>query len=165
MVVRVMLVATVEPVAQQCCMDIVQHARWPEPQPLRGCARLSLRSLGRTRCRHLPVISGSAALRSQLRPQSGAARFARQRSREEENLLLICSKGQGQAAGKRLPHAYTFRRLADHPHVRETKVILDRDLAKLYGVLTKRLNEAARRNADRFPAEFCFQLTLQRLQT
>ena len=43
--------------------------------------------------------------------------------------------------------------------VRETKVILDSDLARLYGVLTKRLNEATRRNADRFPAEFCFQLT------
>jgi ORF6N domain len=43
--------------------------------------------------------------------------------------------------------------------VRATKVILDRDLAKLYGVLTKRLNEATRRNADRFPVEFCFQLT------
>jgi len=43
--------------------------------------------------------------------------------------------------------------------VRDTKVILDRDLARLYGVLTKRLNEATRRNADRFPAEFCFRLT------
>jgi len=43
--------------------------------------------------------------------------------------------------------------------IRETRVILDSDLPKLYGVLTKRLNEAARRNADRFPAEFCFQLT------
>jgi hypothetical protein len=45
--------------------------------------------------------------------------------------------------------------------IRETKVIIDSDLAKLYGILTKRLNEAARRNADRFPAEFCFQLTLE----
>jgi hypothetical protein len=43
--------------------------------------------------------------------------------------------------------------------IRETKVILDSDLARLYGVLTKRLNEATRRNADRFPVDFCFQLT------
>jgi hypothetical protein len=43
--------------------------------------------------------------------------------------------------------------------VRETKVILDSDLAGLYGVLTKRLNEATRRNAARFPNDFCFQLT------
>jgi hypothetical protein len=37
-------------------------------------------------------------------------------------------------------------------------VVLDSDLAKLYGVPTKRLNEAVRRNAARFPADFCFQL-------
>jgi ORF6N domain len=39
------------------------------------------------------------------------------------------------------------------------RVVLDADLAALYGVPTKRLNEAVRRNADRFPRDFCFQLT------
>jgi hypothetical protein len=43
--------------------------------------------------------------------------------------------------------------------VRRQKVVLDADLAKLYGVPTKRLNEAVRRNAARFPADFCFNIT------
>ena len=36
--------------------------------------------------------------------------------------------------------------------------MLDRDLATLYGVQTKNLNKAVRRNLDRFPADFMFQL-------
>jgi hypothetical protein len=43
--------------------------------------------------------------------------------------------------------------------VRRQKVVLDAELAALYGVPTKRLNEAVRRNADRFPVDFCFFLT------
>src|SRR6476659_4196895 len=43
--------------------------------------------------------------------------------------------------------------------IRGEKVILDRDLASLYGVTTKSLNQAVRRNAARFPADFMFQLT------
>jgi len=43
--------------------------------------------------------------------------------------------------------------------IRGHKVILDTDLAKLYGVPTKRLNEQVKRNADRFPEEFMFQLS------
>ena len=42
--------------------------------------------------------------------------------------------------------------------VRGQQVMLDRDLAELYGVETKRLNEAVRRNIDRFPDDFRFQL-------
>lgn len=45
--------------------------------------------------------------------------------------------------------------------VREQKVILDTDLASLYGVTTKRLNEQFRRNRKRFPADFAFQLTAE----
>lgn len=44
--------------------------------------------------------------------------------------------------------------------VRGQKVILDMDLAAIYGVSTKRLNEQFKRNADRFPLDFAFQLTL-----
>ncbi|MES2922860.1 MAG: ORF6N domain-containing protein [Verrucomicrobiota bacterium] len=44
-------------------------------------------------------------------------------------------------------------------YLRHEKVILDSDLAELYGVDTKRLNEAVKRNLDRFPADFMFQLT------
>lgn len=44
--------------------------------------------------------------------------------------------------------------------LRGQKVMLDRDLAALYGVETKSLNRAVRRNLDRFPADFMFQLTV-----
>jgi len=43
--------------------------------------------------------------------------------------------------------------------MRNEKVIIDSDLARLYGVTTKRLNEQVKRNKDRFPADFMFQLT------
>jgi phage regulator Rha-like protein len=43
--------------------------------------------------------------------------------------------------------------------VRDQKVMLDSDLAMIYGVSTKRLNEQVRRNIDRFPVDFMFQLT------
>ena len=42
--------------------------------------------------------------------------------------------------------------------IRGKQVLLDRDLALLYGVETKRINEQVKRNIDRFPEEFCFQL-------
>jgi hypothetical protein len=42
--------------------------------------------------------------------------------------------------------------------IRGQKVMLDRDLAELYGVETRRLNEQVKRNIDRFPADFMFQL-------
>jgi hypothetical protein len=43
--------------------------------------------------------------------------------------------------------------------IRGKRVMLDADLAVLYGVSTKRMNEQVRRNAARFPADFMFQLT------
>jgi hypothetical protein len=45
--------------------------------------------------------------------------------------------------------------------IRGQKVMLDADLARLYGVPTKVFNQAFRRNKDRFPADFAFQLTDQ----
>src|SRR3989442_14159745 len=45
--------------------------------------------------------------------------------------------------------------------LRGHKVILDRDLAALYDVETKNLNKAVRRNLDRFPDDFMFQLTAE----
>lgn len=45
--------------------------------------------------------------------------------------------------------------------IRGQKVILDSDLALLYGVTTKRLNEQVKRNKARFPADFVIQLTKQ----
>jgi hypothetical protein len=45
--------------------------------------------------------------------------------------------------------------------LRGYRVILDRDLAEIYGVTTGRLNEAVKRNARRFPEDFMFRLTLE----
>lgn len=47
--------------------------------------------------------------------------------------------------------------------VRGQRVVLDSDLAALYGVPTKAFNQTIRRNLDRFPADFFFQLTLEEL--
>ena len=44
-------------------------------------------------------------------------------------------------------------------YVRNVQVMLDRDLAELYGVPVKRLNEQVKRNLSRFPADFMFQLS------
>ena len=45
--------------------------------------------------------------------------------------------------------------------IRSHKVMLDQDLAEMYGVEVKRLNEQVRRNLKRFPADFMFELTYQ----
>lgn len=45
--------------------------------------------------------------------------------------------------------------------VRGQKVMLDADLAELYSVETKMLNRAVKRNQDRFPGDFMFQLTVE----
>jgi hypothetical protein len=45
--------------------------------------------------------------------------------------------------------------------IRGQKVMLDRDLAYLYGVTTKVLDQAVKRHKDRFPEDFVFQLTLE----
>lgn len=48
--------------------------------------------------------------------------------------------------------------------IRGQKVILDNDLARLYGVTTKRLNEQVRRNIERFPDDFLFQLATDEVE-
>ena len=49
--------------------------------------------------------------------------------------------------------------------IRGRRVILDFDLARIYGVPTRRLNEQIKRNATRFPADFLFQLTTDEAET
>lgn len=49
--------------------------------------------------------------------------------------------------------------------LRGKKVMLDRDLAKLYGVPVKALNQAVKRNIKRFPEDFMFQLSWQELES
>ena len=48
--------------------------------------------------------------------------------------------------------------------VRNQNVISDADIAKLYGVETKRINEAVRNNLDKFPEDYMFALTSEELQ-
>jgi hypothetical protein len=49
--------------------------------------------------------------------------------------------------------------------LRGHRVLLDTELATLYGVTTKRFNEQVRRNAKRFPADFMFQLTAEEISS
>ena len=48
-------------------------------------------------------------------------------------------------------------------YIRGNQIMIDRDLAELYGVETKRLNEAVKRNIERFPERFRFQLTKEEM--
>ena len=49
-------------------------------------------------------------------------------------------------------------------NIRDTKVMLDSDLAKLYQVETKRINEAVRRNPERFPLDMMFEMTQNEME-
>ena len=69
-----------------------------------------------------------------------------------------------RAAEKAVPKAVSLALLPEQLaplviRLRRENVILDADIAALYGVETKRLNEAVKRNLERFPADFMFQLT------
>jgi hypothetical protein len=48
--------------------------------------------------------------------------------------------------------------------IRGKRVMIDRDLAKMYGVETKVLNQAVKRNKERFPSDFMFQMTSEELE-
>ena len=69
----------------------------------------------------------------------------------------LAMKDPKQSIGLELAKQVPFdRRIVS---IREQRVILDADLAEVYGVTTKALNQAVKRNADRFPADFSFLLT------
>ena len=48
--------------------------------------------------------------------------------------------------------------------LRDQKVLIDRDLAELYGVETRILNQAVKRNIKRFPDDFMFQMTKEEFE-
>ncbi len=66
------------------------------------------------------------------------------------------SNPNANANDKIIPAAYVENKIY---LIRGTKVMLDEDLAALYGVPTKRLNQAVKRNMRRFPPDFMFELT------
>lgn len=68
----------------------------------------------------------------------------------------MAKKKKSKQADVGLPIERIERRILQ---VREQKVMLDVDLAEMYGVTTGRLNEQVKRNASRFPVDFAFQLT------
>ena len=70
-------------------------------------------------------------------------------------LLPTANKGAMVAAGSATDDFIKSRIFT----IRGVQVMLDRDLAVLYGVPTKRLNEQVKRNAERFPVDFMFQPT------
>ncbi len=70
-----------------------------------------------------------------------------------------------KSASKLTPAALIPEQLAPIViRLRHENVILDSDIAELYGVETKRLNEAVKRNIERFPADFMFQLTEEEIE-
>ena len=66
----------------------------------------------------------------------------------------------GDGAAALAPEAITLRIAT----ARGQRVIVDADLAALYGVETKRFNEAVKRNLAKFPGEFMFTLTAEEFQ-
>ncbi|MCR5407810.1 MAG: ORF6N domain-containing protein [Bacteroidales bacterium] len=73
--------------------------------------------------------------------------MAEKKKEEKQELVANCN---------RLPHVSAEDKIFT---IRDTQVIIDRDLAELYGTQTFRLNEQVRRNIKRFPESFRFQLT------
>jgi hypothetical protein len=69
----------------------------------------------------------------------------------------VTKKNNGLVPAERIANAILI--------IRGHKVMLDADLAELYGVETRVLVQAVKRNLERFPADFMFQLTNQELPT
>lgn len=70
----------------------------------------------------------------------------------------------GPMAKKKLPSQPPLPKISQAIFlVRGQRVMLDEDLARIYGVTTKRLNEQVRRNEERFPEDFMFSLTTKEL--
>ena len=92
-------------------------------------------------------------------------------SKKRPPIVVLCNVEVRSAQSQRRPHM--THELISVPAdsversillIRSQKVILDRTLAKLYGVSTSVLNQALRRNSERFPPDFVFQLTTEEAQ-
>lgn len=81
-------------------------------------------------------------------------------------LLCLLASKLTSLQGKALPRVKSPAPLASAPEpkilaIRGQRVILDEELARLYGVSTSAFNQAIKRNENRFPADFMFQLTAE----
>ena len=69
-------------------------------------------------------------------------------------------QNQGDIMGKKTELLLPVERITSKIYLlRNEKVLIDRDLAELYGVESRELNQAVKRNLERFPEDFMFQLT------
>jgi len=89
---------------------------------------------------------------------SGLARSAAPREIEKALGSNLPGSGSGEVAAAASPREAIERRILV---VRGLRVMLDRDLADLYGVETKALVQAVKRNARRFPEDFAFRLSVE----
>ena len=71
-------------------------------------------------------------------------------------------QNQGDFMGKRTESLLPIERITSKIYLlRNEKVLIDRDLAELYGVEVKKFNQAVKRNIERFPEDFMFRLTAE----
>jgi len=84
--------------------------------------------------------------------QLGQTREGNSNEAETENKSKIATAAHANA----IPYEEVRQRIIG---IRQQSVILDADVAKLYGVETKRVNEAVRNNPDKFLADYMFELT------
>lgn len=98
-------------------------------------------------------------------PNAGVKRWSAQEPASVKDLRALNEAVNIPRTGRIMGKKNSARPSADIayriPLIRGHRIMLDSDLAELYGVATKRLNEQVRRNADRFPGDFMFQLTRQ----
>lgn len=84
------------------------------------------------------------------------------RNQKEPTDVLLARLLRSTFSMNKSKHSDVKTSLSDQIYfVRGHQVMLDHDLATLYSVTTKRLNEQLKRNQDRFPPDFAFQLTYQ----
>ena len=132
---------------------IILGARLREVNALRGCgASATEEREGTTRLSGIAkefLAKVASSLRDSNRTHSCIDEFS------ESVTLELMSKSRAATQLGLIPLEVIERRIY---FIRTHKVMLDSDLAELYGVRTKRLNEQVKRNIDRFPADFMFRL-------
>jgi hypothetical protein len=96
-----------------------------------------------------------------IRPRGNSGkRYRRFRTRRVAWHRSSLTNKQEDSTAPLVPLGFVGRRILV---LREQKVMLDRDLAELYGVETRVLNQAVRRNKDRFPPDFMLALTREEI--
>src|SRR5215212_5646475 len=108
------------------------------------------------------VLNGRGRIVNRKRKPAGS------KDELSSGFVVMCTVEVKSRASQRRPHmTHELINVPDESVersillIRSQKVILDRTLAKLYGVSTKVLNQAVKRNPERFPPDFMFQLSIE----